>query len=152
MGGNEHGHTQLNCYAAVLIYVYLCSLRTVTLAVGILFRLGRVVGEWRVHGGGLVVAWATPNLPRLGHVCRWVRRDPGGRLRSTWSKLMEAPGRHGNGARPALNGANASHWLEFKPMGCRVFPVHVELGMAASVWSCCFPSSPGASVFLRLCP
>ena len=45
MGGNEHGHTQLNCYAAVLIYVYLCSLRTVTLAVGILFRLGRVVGE-----------------------------------------------------------------------------------------------------------
>ena len=45
MGGNEHGHTQLNCYAAVLIYVYLCSLRTVTLAVGILFRLGRVVGD-----------------------------------------------------------------------------------------------------------
>ena len=52
MGGNEHGHTQLNCYAAVLIYVYLCSLRTVTLAVGILFRLGRVVGEWRVRWGG----------------------------------------------------------------------------------------------------
>ena len=52
MGGNEHKHTQLNCYAAVLIYVYLCSLRTVTLAVGILFRLGRVVGEWRVRGGG----------------------------------------------------------------------------------------------------
>ena len=85
--------------------MYLCSLRTITLAVGILFRLGRVVGEWRVRGGGSGGGGgATPNLPRLGHVCRWVRRDPGGRLRSTWSKLMEAPGRHGNGARPALIG------------------------------------------------
>ena len=52
MGGNEHKHTQLNFYAAVLIYVYLCSLRTITLAVGILFRLDRVVEEERVREKG----------------------------------------------------------------------------------------------------
>ena len=28
-----------------VVHVYLCSLRTITLAVGILFRLGRVVEE-----------------------------------------------------------------------------------------------------------